>query len=123
MLILSAGSAAAARHAAYRTISSPSTFAMLQSAGAGGYGAPIVHGLVRAGSVAASGLGVITTTFGKGELPSSEGTLSADSIAIEEHGGSKQRLEGEGPSDGTKSAEEAKEQDSILQRTFGKSKL
>ncbi|KAL8758751.1 MAG: hypothetical protein Q9199_001226, partial [Rusavskia elegans] len=123
LLILLAGSAAAARHAVYRTISSPSTFAMLQSAGAGGYGAPIIHGLVRAGSVAASGLGVITTTFGKGELPTSEGTLSADSIDLEEHGSSKQRLEGEGPSDETKSAEEAKEQDSILQRTFGKSKL
>ncbi|KAL8836209.1 MAG: hypothetical protein Q9176_006470 [Flavoplaca citrina] len=64
------GSAAAARHAALRTISSSSTFAILQSAGAGGYGAPIVYGLIQAGSGAASSaVGLITATLGKGTTP------------------------------------------------------
>ena len=69
VLIWPSGSTAAARHAVLRTISSPSTFAMLQSAGAGGYGTPIVYGLIQAGSAASSAVGLMTATLGKRTTP------------------------------------------------------
>lgn len=85
VLIWPSGSAAAARHAALRTISSPSTFAMLQSAGAGGYGAPIVYGLIQVWSAASSAVGLITATLGKGTTPGTKETQTSDSGETQEH--------------------------------------
>ncbi|KAL8635840.1 MAG: hypothetical protein Q9226_009314 [Calogaya cf. arnoldii] len=122
---ITGGSAATVWQAAYGTITSPSLFATLQSAGAGGYGVPVIHGMVRAGVAAAGSLGAITTTlkdYGKGDPPKSKGTLSAGSSDAEEHGDSEQGHEVE-TSDGTKSADEAKEHDFMLKSPFGKPKL
>ncbi|KAL8800655.1 MAG: hypothetical protein Q9182_005025 [Xanthomendoza sp. 2 TL-2023] len=64
-----AGSAAVARQAAIGNVAGRSTFAVLQSAGAGGYGVPIVHGVVRAGSVIVGTLGAVAGRFRKGKKP------------------------------------------------------
>ncbi|KAL8848450.1 MAG: hypothetical protein Q9221_006501 [Calogaya cf. arnoldii] len=123
---IAGGSAATVWHAALGTVASPSTFATLQSAGAGGYGVPVIHGMVRAGAVAASSLGAITSTlkeYGKGDSSASESTLSAGSSDAEEHGDSKQGPKGESPSDGANPADEAKEKDFMLKFPYGKQKL
>ncbi|KAI4223488.1 MAG: hypothetical protein L6R36_005396 [Xanthoria steineri] len=117
---IAAGSMAAAHQAAVGSISSPSTFAMLQSAATGGHAVPFIHGVVRAGSIAASGLGIITTALDSGEIPTFEGTLSADSSENNKCRRPEQRLEEDGLSHNSKSA---KERDSMLKTPFGNSKL
>lgn len=52
-MTLGIGSAAAAIQSAIAPVAGGSAFALLQSAGAGGYGVPIVHGVVQAGSALA----------------------------------------------------------------------
>ncbi|KAL8874879.1 MAG: hypothetical protein Q9198_006691 [Flavoplaca austrocitrina] len=104
---IAAGSAAAASHAALRTISSPSTFAMLQSAGAGGNGAPIVYGLIQAGSAASSAVGLIAATLGKGTTPGTKEIQISDSGAVDE----------------SSLAKEGKEPDPALKASLGKPKL
>ncbi|KAL8818111.1 MAG: hypothetical protein Q9223_003187 [Gallowayella weberi] len=64
---LVSGSAAAAHQAATGNVAARSVFAVLQSAGAGGYGVPIVHGAIRAGSVIAGTFGAFAGRFRKNE--------------------------------------------------------
>lgn len=119
------GSIASAQHAAIGNVAARSWFAILQSAGAGagGYGLPIVHSVIQTGSAATSTLGLIGSAFVKGKQPVAKDTVSANSSVQQRAGNLEQGLDEEGLSDATKSAEEAKQQDSILKSTFGKSKM
>ncbi|KAL8765406.1 MAG: hypothetical protein Q9209_007512 [Squamulea sp. 1 TL-2023] len=76
---IAAGSVATVQHAAIGNVVARSSFATLQSAGAGGYGLPIVHGVIRVGTAASSGLGLIAITLDKGKPPTIEDIPSADS--------------------------------------------
>ncbi|KAI4258351.1 MAG: hypothetical protein L6R42_005152 [Xanthoria sp. 1 TBL-2021] len=119
------GSIASAQHAAIGNVAARSWFAILQSAGTGasGYGLPIVHSVIQAGSAATSALGLIGSAFVKGKQPVAKDTVSANSSVQQRAGNLEQALDEEGLSDETKSAEEAKQQDFMLKSTFGKSKM
>lgn len=75
ILIRVSASFASAQHAAIGNVAARSFFATLQSAGAGGYGLPIVNGFIRAGSA----LGLIGSAVGKVTQPVDKDTGSADS--------------------------------------------
>ncbi|KAL8696812.1 MAG: hypothetical protein Q9201_007465 [Fulgogasparrea decipioides] len=68
------GSAAAAWQANITPVAARGLFATLQSAGAGGYGIPIVHGAVRAGSFVAGSLPAVAATFRRKKKPPANDT-------------------------------------------------
>ncbi|KAL8640241.1 MAG: hypothetical protein Q9228_002816 [Teloschistes exilis] len=66
------GGAASAHQASHAPIVARGTFATLQSFGAGGYGVPIVHGVVRAGSVLVSVLSAGVAMAGRKKIPAKD---------------------------------------------------
>ena len=122
ILIRVSASFASAQHATIGNVAARSLFATLQSAGAGGYGLPIVNGFIRAGSA----LGLIGSAVGKATQPVDKDTGSADSSDQQEARNLAQELDEEGLSDETDSAEEteeAVEQTSRLKSTVGEKAL
>ncbi|KAL8690055.1 MAG: hypothetical protein Q9218_004408, partial [Villophora microphyllina] len=73
------GTAATAYQASHGPIVARGIFATLQSAGAGGYGVPIVHGIVRAGGALASALSFGVAKACKKEQPTATGNGSVGS--------------------------------------------
>lgn len=73
------GSAASALHAQHAPVVAHGIFATLQSAGAGGYGLPIVQGAVQ-GAATAIGVGPWAKTFYDKLKPSAEGEAGGEGV-------------------------------------------
>ncbi|KAL8670056.1 MAG: hypothetical protein Q9168_005389 [Polycauliona sp. 1 TL-2023] len=117
------GSIAASQQAAIGNVAARGLFATLQSAAAGGYGVPIVHGVIRAGGMATSGLGMFTSAFGKSKEPTAKTSGLTSSNNEKEDGGSDESLDEEGLSHETESVGALKEQVCPPRDPFEKAKL